>query len=88
MSDLVEWLRACIADDEQQACSDQERREAVRNCRVFERHGPASDDGTKCQWCFVGVVDRLSFPCTELRDLASVYTDREGYRPEWGPVGE
>lgn len=98
MTDLVEWLTVCIAEDERKSANfvlsttmiaghygNRLERDAARNRRVLKRHTPVWDVSywmcPACNWAD-------DWTCPDLRDLASVYADRPGYRAEWGPTSE
>lgn len=50
--------------------------------RVISRHLPVGDSmRPACGGCPRGTV----WPCPEIRDAASVFADRAGYRKEWKP---
>lgn len=95
MNELVEWIQAGIAEDEylsgltpqtqvQRIRGERLGREAARNRRILERHPIVTAGGGEC--CHGDHDDYLQkYPCDEVRDLASVYANRHGYRTEWGP---
>lgn len=62
-------------------------REVAAKRRVLARHHAGSDGS--CDGCGYDQeqgpwIERLE-DCPELRDMASVYADRPGYREEWKP---
>ncbi|GAA1701421.1 hypothetical protein GCM10009765_58730 [Fodinicola feengrottensis] len=95
-NDLVEWLTVCIVTDTRLLPAiisvNLSRRlslEIARNRRILERHlsceiVPGDPFCARCTETY-GPVGQ-SWPCDEIRDLTSVYADRPGYRPEWGPT--
>jgi hypothetical protein len=52
--------------------------------RVLERH-PPKDDPTSLLWVCSTCRGRPQWPCPEIRDAASVFARRPGYRKEWKP---
>jgi len=60
-------------------------REVAAKRRVLERHH--DDDGDGCYGCGFGNDEERMVKdvndCPELRDMASIYDDRPGYKEEW-----
>lgn len=88
MSDLVEWLTACVDNDIHETSIwlrgfERKHWEIARNRRVLKRHR-LGDDG-ECAWCSLIDPSWGAYPCDDIRDLASIYADRPGYQAKWGP---
>ncbi len=68
-------------------------REVAAKRRVLARHVPSTGEGPYDPYCLgCGEIDGY-WPrsdsvndCPELRDMASVYADRPGYKEEWKPA--
>jgi hypothetical protein len=68
-------------------------RQVTAGRRILARHRPYEGRCTYCmEWCECPGVQpvrdcacrgNLPSPCPDLRDLASVYADRDGYDPGW-----
>lgn len=58
--------------------------EAAR--RVLDRHDQM--DGGGCAWCWDKIYGTdTSWPCPDVRDVATRYADHPDYRDEWAPTG-
>jgi hypothetical protein len=66
---------------------DRALREVAAKRRVLARHH--DDDGDGCYGCGFGNDEERMVKdvndCPELRDMASIYADRPGYKEEWKP---
>lgn len=68
-------------------------RDIAAKWAILARHRPVEcAAGVACEGC--GYTGDLDYPrnlideCPELRDLATVYADRDGYDPSWRPDGQ
>ncbi|MGX4657090.1 DUF6221 family protein [Micromonospora sp. SCSIO 07396] len=66
-------------------------REVEANRRILDRHAsydfPADTEDGPGAYSWTGRCDHCHepWPCPDLRDVASQYADRPGYREEWRP---
>jgi len=77
VSDLVEFLRARIDEDEAAARREQDE--------VAERILAQGDDGAVTEeWSRTHILHPgADWPCPTLRAFAAVYAGHPDYRPEW-----
>lgn len=63
-------------------------REAEAKRAILDRHSILEDLARNAgvKWCAHCTDDRsgAEWPCGDVRDLAAVWSDHPGYRPEWG----
>lgn len=50
---------------------------------ILERHQPMT--AGSCDWCWGNAYreEESAWPCADVRSIAAIYTDREGWDPSW-----